>query len=266
MTERATALILGAGKGLGAAIAEECQQRGLRTIEVARFRGGEPAVGEPERERRFEVVGRSPRVTDDRRATITYDLATGPGTLITALNDLRSQDWHTTHFFWVAGIWWEGPFEIMELDQLTRMLDVNIRNAVIICQYVWSEFVRSSEPRRFVTIASTAGLDAKRDQAIYVATKWAQVGFTRALALEAAELRRRGRIPGEHYIPDIRVRLLEPGGMRTHLFDAARPPNYSEFMDPAKVAAHIVDTTIAQAAPFVEEMIPRNSALGRSLR
>lgn len=270
MTERATALILGAGKGLGAAIAQECQQRGLRTIEVARFRGGEPAVGESKQERHLEVVGRSPRVTDDRRATITYDLATGPGGLIPPLCDLRDRGWVATYFFWVAGVWWEGPFETMELEQLARMLDVNIRNALCIVHHVWSEFVRSSEPRRFVTIASTSGLDPKRNQAIYAATKWAQIGFTRSLGLEAAELRTsgrvHGRIPGEHYIPDIRVRLINPGGMRTHLFDVARPPNYNEFMDPAKVAAHIVETTIAQADPFVEETIPRDGPLGISLR
>ncbi|MBI4143114.1 SDR family NAD(P)-dependent oxidoreductase, partial [Candidatus Uhrbacteria bacterium] len=216
----------------------------------------------------LEII-RTPHVTDDHRATITTDLATSSACLLAALADFRDRGWRTTHFFWVAGIWWEGPFDLMEPELVGRMVDVNLRNALIVCQRVWSEFVRSAEPRTFTTIASTSGLEPRRNQAIYTATKYAQVGFTRALALEAAALRTnsrvRGRIPGELYFPNLRVRLFNPGGMRTHLFDAAPPPNYDSFMDPAKVGAYIVSRAACDA-PFLEETIPRDSDLGRSLR
>ena len=270
MTERReTALILGASKGLGLGIADACRARGWRTIEVARFSGAPTPAVQRGAELGLKLV-RSPQVTSDDRATIECDLATNPDGLLAALHNPVVHGWHITHFFWVAGIWWEGPFEIMEPELVARMVDVNLRSALVVAQFAWEQLiVQSDVPHTFTTIASTTGLAPKARQVIYAATKWAQIGFTRSLALEAEELRRvgrvRGRLPGEHYIPDVRVRLFSPGGMRTHLFDAAPPATYETFMDPTKVGAYIVGRTTA-AEPWIEETIARESDLGRSLR
>lgn len=45
-----------------------------------------------------------------------------------------------------------------------------------------------------------------------------------------------------------------------------RPANYGEFMDPAKVAGHIVRAVAEQRNPYLEQEITRDSPLGQSLR
>jgi NAD(P)-dependent dehydrogenase (short-subunit alcohol dehydrogenase family) len=82
---------------------------------------------------------------------------------------------------------------------------------------------------RVVTVASTLGLRAMSDATAYCASKFAIVGFTRALAAETA---------GE-----VGVTLLVPGGMQTRFFDG-RPEQYKPGPDarlsPPEDVAHAV--------------------------
>ena len=77
-----------------------------------------------------------------------------------------------------------------------------------------------------MTVASTLGLKAVGDATAYCASKFAVVGFTRALAAELA-----GRVG---------VTLLVPGGMRTAFFDGRteqyRPRPDAQLNDPSDVA------------------------------
>jgi short-subunit dehydrogenase len=81
-----------------------------------------------------------------------------------------------------------------------------------------------------VTVASTLGLRALPDASAYCASKFAVVGFTRALALEMA-----GRVG---------VTLLIPGGMRTAFFDGRdeqyRPGADAQLNSPSDVAAAVI--------------------------
>lgn len=54
--------------------------------------------------------------------------------------------------------------------------------------------------------------------------------------------------------------------LRTHLFDKKPPVNLAEFMDPARVAAHIVRAVAEQQVPYLEQEIARDSPLGQSLQ
>lgn len=229
-----TALILGASKGLGEKIATACNARGWYTIEVSRSL--------PDRTRNI-------------RRTIQCDIAD----VRQALELLRQFDpASVAHFFWVAGVWWKGPFAEHHANELVHLVDVNLRNPLLVCQGVWAAFTHTNAPRTFTVVSSTSGLRAHAHEAAYVTTKWGQLGFTKSIAEEAAQLRAEGSA-------DIRVRLFCPGGMRTELFGAAPPPNYAQFMDPAKVAAHLLDLVVRDD-PYIEEVIERTSELGESLR
>ena len=104
----------------------------------------------------------------------------------------------------------------------------------------------SGKGKSFTVIASSSGLRARNDEAIYVATKHAQVGFTRSLGLENRD-------------PKLKISLFLPGGMQTPFWDKQQPRDYGQFLDPAKVAQKVVTTVLEQKDPFLETEIPRGS-------
>lgn len=99
---------------------------------------------------------------------------------------------------------------------------------------------------QFVVVSSSSGTKARKDEAVYVATKHAQVGFTRSLALENDN-------------PNVRVALVMPGGMRTSFWDKHPTPDYDSFLNPKHVAQNIVTRTMFQDESFDEYDIPRGS-------
>lgn len=229
---RDTALILGASKGLGAEIAAECHRREWRTIEVA--------------------SSLATAAADDRH-TFRCDLQhqSDVEALIAKLGVLAP----IHRFFWVAGTWWEGEFAEMEPAEMLRMIDVNFRNAMLVAHHVWSRMAISSRaPLSFCVIGSTSGVRPRRNQEVYAATKYAQVGFVESL---------KESVQGSR---NLHVSLFVLGGMRTHLFDRAKPAQYEAFMDPAKVAAHIVHAVAEQRDPYLKQEISRDTPLGQSLR
>jgi short-subunit dehydrogenase len=98
---------------------------------------------------------------------------------------------------------------------------------------------------KVVTVASTLGMRALPDATAYCASKFGVVGFTRALAAEAA-----GRVG---------VTLLVPGGMRTGFFDDRdeqyRPGPDAQLNNPAHVAAAVVFALRQPAHCEVRELI-----------
>lgn len=234
---RDTALILGASKGLGLEIATACNRQGSRTVEVASSLGSTKTGAYRDESWTAPCDLRSERSVADFLAW------------------MRDQRVAIDRFFWVAGTWWEGEFAEMSPAEMLRMIDVNFRNAMLIAHHVWSRMAISSRaPLSFCVIGSTSGVRPRRDQAVYAATKYAQVGFVESLKEGIQDSR------------NLRVSLFVLGGMRTHLFDAKPPANYDEFMDPAKVAAHIVRAVAEQRDPYLRQEISRDTPLGQSLR
>ena len=97
-------------------------------------------------------------------------------------------------------------------------------------------------------IGSTSSIKARGDEAVYVATKHAQAGLARSLALQA----------DEQHLP-IRVALFLPGAMKTPFWRGSRPDDYAFFNDPAKVAEHILTAVNMQHQTFLEWPLPKGT-------
>jgi NAD(P)-dependent dehydrogenase (short-subunit alcohol dehydrogenase family) len=108
-----------------------------------------------------------------------------------------------------AGIDRCGPLGEVAAAEWERVLAVNLLGTVSVVRTALPHLERSGGT--VVTVASTLGFRAFPDATAYCASKFAVVGFTRALAAEL-----RGRV---------RVTLLVPGGMQTAFFDD-RPEQY----------------------------------------
>ena len=100
-----------------------------------------------------------------------------------------------------AGVGAYGPFLELSPEHLDEMIDVNIRGTIYAVRAALPHLLESGEAD-LVTIASEAGRRGLPLEAVYCASKFAQVGFTRALD---HELRERG----------VRCTNICPGGVAT---------------------------------------------------
>jgi NADP-dependent 3-hydroxy acid dehydrogenase YdfG len=100
-----------------------------------------------------------------------------------------------------AGVGAYGPFEEIELERLDEMIDVNLKGTLYTARATVPHLLRS-EAADFVALASEAGRRGLPGEAVYCASKFGQVGFTRALE---GELRERG----------VRCTSVCPGGVHT---------------------------------------------------
>ncbi|MBI4433146.1 SDR family NAD(P)-dependent oxidoreductase [Candidatus Uhrbacteria bacterium] len=249
-------LIIGAGHGLGQHITTECQKVGWRTIAIGSSLAPRDGENEPiQIQCDLRHVQRTPIMLSGDDPYTARELAITLGEFPPV-----------QHLFWVAGTHDRRPFEHLDADAIERLINVNLTHALILVRRVFAGMARRYEdtapgPYSITIISSTSGLLPRLGEEIYAATKWAQVGFARSLRCRTDRLRADGT-------SDIRIHLFCPGGMRTALYDGdslGRPADYDQFMDPAKVAAHVVPR-VAHAAMDLDETIDRKSALGLSLR
>ncbi|MFL5947892.1 MAG: SDR family oxidoreductase [Gaiellaceae bacterium] len=100
-----------------------------------------------------------------------------------------------------AGVGSYGPFLELDPDDLEAMIDVNLKGTLYTAAATLPHLIESGEGD-FVSLASVAGLRAFPGEAVYNASKFGQVGFTRALD---HELREQG----------VRCTNICPGGVAT---------------------------------------------------
>lgn len=100
-----------------------------------------------------------------------------------------------------AGVGAYGPFLELDPDDLEAMIDVNLKGTLYTAAAALPHLIASGAGD-FVSLASVAGVRAFLGEAVYNASKFGQVGFTRALDLE---LREHG----------VRATSIAPGGVNT---------------------------------------------------
>ena len=173
------ALITGASRGIGAAIARSLDKAGVRLGLASRSGddlGIENAVARP-----CDV-----RVPGDLEAMVAATVDRFGGLDILVVN---------------AGVGAYGPFLDLPDNQLEEMIDVNVKGAIYSVRAALPHLVRS-EAAEIVMIASEAGRRGLPLEAVYCSSKFAQVGLTRALD---HELREKG----------VRCTNVCPGGVAT---------------------------------------------------
>ena len=100
-----------------------------------------------------------------------------------------------------AGVGAYGSFVDLDPERLEAMIDVNLKGTIYTAAATVPHLIAAGEGD-FVSLASVAGLRAFPGEAVYNASKFGQVGFTRALD---HELRERG----------VRATCICPGGVKT---------------------------------------------------
>jgi NADP-dependent 3-hydroxy acid dehydrogenase YdfG len=129
-----------------------------------------------------------------------------------------------------AGIGYYGGISDNSDADLAKMLDVNIAGTVWTIRAAVPE-LRKAGGGDIVIVSSVAGLRGGADEAVYAATKFAQVGLA-------------GSIDRELSTEGIRVSAICPAGTNTEFaIGSGRnegDPSLNEYMDPSDVAFQIV--------------------------
>jgi 3-oxoacyl-[acyl-carrier protein] reductase len=131
-----------------------------------------------------------------------------------------------------AGVGAYGDFLDLDLPELDEIIDVNVKGLLYTVRATLP-YLLESDAAELVVIASVAGQAGPKGEAVYAASKFAQVGFVRSLD---HELWQRG----------VRCQMLCPGGVATD-FAMGRgrtpeDPDLANFMTPGEVAEVVVQT------------------------
>jgi NADP-dependent 3-hydroxy acid dehydrogenase YdfG len=177
--EGKVALITGASRGIGRAVAHGLAEQGV-SLGLA-SRSGDDAGLEGVVARRCDI-----RRRDEVEAAVTATVERFGRLDILIAN---------------AGVGAYGPLLELAQDHLEEMIDVNVKGTIYAVRAALPHLLESGEAD-IVTVASEAGRRGVPYEAVYVASKFAQVGFTRSLD---HELRERG----------VRCTNVCPGGVAT---------------------------------------------------
>ena len=210
-----TALVTGASKGLGEALARELAARGSHLVLVARS---------------ADALG---RLADELRANhgirteaVVADLAApeGPGEVVAALRERGTEvDLLVNN----AGSGAVGPFFGGPFDPNRRSVDLNVTGLMALTHDIGSRMLERGSGG-ILNIASSAAFQPMPYQASYGATKAFVLSFTEAVA---EELR----------TSDVRVMAAHPGATDTGFFDGTAATMSSKAISPQRVARRILE-------------------------
>lgn len=167
------AVVTGASRGLGRAIAQELFGLGANVTLIARSAKGlqETAALLPPTPGRAVCIAEAD-VTDAAALTAAIDAGQakfGPATIL--VNNAGAAD--------------TAPFLKADRAHWQRTFDINVMSAVTATQHVLGAMLKAGRGR-VVNVASVAGLKGFAYASAYTASKHALIGLTRALALECA--------------------------------------------------------------------------------
>ena len=204
MTGR-TALITGASRGVGAAIARAFAAQGAQVALLSR--SGDD-LGLP------DALGVACDVTD--RAAVF-------GAVEAAVERFGRLDCVVAN----AGVGMYGPFLELAPEHLEAMIDINLKGTLYTAAATLPHLIAAGGGD-FVSLASVAGLRGFPGEAVYNASKFGQLGFTRALD---HELREHG----------VRATNVCPGGVATDFaMGTGRDEGSTEGMMSAEEVADVV--------------------------
>lgn len=174
-----TALVTGASRGIGAAVAHALDENGVN-LGLASRSGDNLGITDSVA---MAADVRDPAALEKLAATTAERFG---GLDILVIN---------------AGVGSYGPFLDLPADELEDMIDINVKGALYSVRAALPYLLEANEGD-IVTVASEAGRRGLPYEAVYCASKFAQIGLTRALDHELRE-------------HDVRCTTVAPGGVAT---------------------------------------------------
>jgi meso-butanediol dehydrogenase / (S,S)-butanediol dehydrogenase / diacetyl reductase len=222
------AVVTGAGRGIGHAVATALAREGATVVLAARTRQQLAVTAAEIRETGGAALAIPTDVTQDAAVEAMVEQA---------IAELGRLDILVT----AAGVASFGPVSGTKPTDWDAMLTVNLRAVMVTCRAVLPMMIRQRRGT-IINVASVAAQRAIPGAAVYTATKAGVVGFSRVLA---EELRSEG----------VRVGVLVPGAVDTPLWDAIpNSPDRGRMLRPADVARAAVLMASLPPGASLEEL------------
>jgi 3-oxoacyl-[acyl-carrier protein] reductase len=218
------AVVTGAGRGIGRAIAIELGKLGARVVLAARSR--------TELEETAKLIGPEAGVmpTDVRKKEELLRLFEHAGAVDILVN--------------AAGLGIFGSVVDFKDDDFETLMETNLRGIFFACRFVLPSMIERKRGH-IINIASIAGKVGSANRAVYCASKFAVAGFTESLA---EEVRQYG----------IRASLICPGSTDTRFSAKETSGKSRERMLRPEDVAHAVRMIVTQEPnSFISEIIMR---------
>jgi NADP-dependent 3-hydroxy acid dehydrogenase YdfG len=189
------AIITGASKGLGRAVAIKLARQGCKVVLLARTKEN------------LDKVKRAIVQKGGQALSIPCDV-TKPSQVKQAVNQVENK-WRKVDFLiCAAGIWYKmKPIEQATDREVDEVTDIDFKGVVNAVRFVLP-LMRKSNKGHIINISSQSGVRAKKGQSLYCGAKFAVKGFTDSLKLDLENT-------------NIRVSGVYPSGMNTQMFAKA---------------------------------------------
>ena len=220
-----TAIVTGAGRGIGKAIAQALASEGAHTVLAARTESELETAASEIRERGFSAEAVATDLTNDDQIRRLVDTASKHSGQINILVNN-------------AGIGVFKPFAQMEVRDFDAMWQLNMRAAFVMTKHVLP-FMVKQHSGAIVNIASLAGKNNFVNGTGYAATKWALRGWANSLMLEVRE-------------QNVRVVTIFPGSVDTTFSSTNKRGD--KITQPEDVADAVVFAVTAPARTMFSEI------------
>jgi NADP-dependent 3-hydroxy acid dehydrogenase YdfG len=222
------AVVTGAGRGMGRAIAIELGKLGARVVLVARSRA--------ELEETGRMIGPSSSVmpADVRNREELQSVFEQTATVLGPVDILVN----------AAGLGIFGPVVDYTDEDFATVIETNLRGIFYTCRFVLPSMIERKKGH-IINIASIAGKVGSATRAVYCASKFGVVGFTESLA---EEVRQHG----------IRAAIICPGSTDSGFSPSNHAGKAREKMLRPDDIAHAVRAIVTQEPnSFISEIILR---------
>lgn len=190
-----TVLITGASKGIGRSTAILFSQKGWNVIAAVK----DTATTEPftENVKVYPLDVRNKKSIDNCIAKVLNEF----GQIDVVVNN--------------AGVYLTSPLECISKDDLDNLIQTNINGVLYMTQAILPHF-RERGGGVIANISSVAGRVTFPYQSVYHTSKWAIEGLSESLYYELRDLK-------------IKVKIIEPGMVRTSLYRSALNPMVEKY-------------------------------------
>jgi NADP-dependent 3-hydroxy acid dehydrogenase YdfG len=222
------AVVTGAGRGIGRAIAIELGRLGAKVVLTARSRAELEETGSAIGPN-ASVMPANVRRKEELQA-VFEQTASAVGPVDILVN--------------AAGLGIFGPVATFKDEDFETLIETNLRGIFLTCRLVLPSMIERKQGH-IVNIASIAGKVGSANRAVYCASKFGVVGFTESLA---EELRQFG----------IRASVVCPGSTDTRFSPGEGSAKAREKMLRPEDIAYAVRTIVTQESnSFISEIIMR---------
>jgi 3-oxoacyl-[acyl-carrier protein] reductase len=226
--ENQVAVVTGAGRGIGRAVAIELGKLGARVAIASRSR--------TELEETGRLIGTKASIfpTDVRKKDDVNSLLEQTAAVLGPVDILVN----------AAGLGIFGPVVDFSDEQFAEVIETNLRGIFYACRVVLPSMMERGRGH-IINIASIAGKVGSANRAVYSASKFAVIGFTESLA---DEVRQYG----------IRVSSVCPGSTDTAFSPMSKAEKMRDRMLRPEDVAHAVRMIVLQEPnSFISEIVLR---------